>query len=137
MRTDVTFNLNQAGVSELFSWGGPVGVYVERLANKTSDKAKTDAPVRTGTLRDSIRPEKSAALTGIAMDVTANVEYALPVHEGGEPHTITPKNGEFLVFPNKRGPGMIYARKVENLGSKANPFLWNALVDVVTRGESV
>lgn len=137
MRVDVDFTINQGGIQQLFSWGGEIGVYLERIANMTADKSKSIAPVRSGALRDSIHPEKSAGVTSIGMDVTASVDYAYPVHEGSEPHTITPKNSEFLYFAPKNGPKLIRVKSVNHPGSKPNPYLWNALVDVVTRGDLV
>ena len=54
-------------------------------------------------------------------------KYAPFVHEGTNAHLIRPKNKTILRFVPRGGNGFIFARKVFHPGTKADPFLYDAL----------
>lgn len=54
-------------------------------------------------------------------------KYAPFVHEGTAAHLIRPKNKTILRFVHRGGNGFIFARKVFHPGTKADPFLYDAL----------
>jgi hypothetical protein len=54
-------------------------------------------------------------------------KYAPFVHEGTAAHLIRPKNKTILRFVPRGGNGFIFARKVFHPGTKADPFLYDAL----------
>lgn len=78
---------------------------------------KEEVPIKTGALRRSITMDYRP----IAVSIYPAVNYALPVHEGQKPHVITPKTKKVLRF--RVGGKLVYVRKVNHPGSKANPFV--------------
>ena len=54
-------------------------------------------------------------------------KYAPFVHEGTAAHLIRPKNKTILRFVPRGGNSFIFARKVFHPGTKADPFLYDAL----------
>ena len=54
-------------------------------------------------------------------------KYAPFVHEGTAAHLIRPKNKTILRFVPRGGNGFIFARKVFHPGTKADPFLYDAI----------
>jgi len=95
-------------------------------------RAKVLAPVRTGRLRSSIRaePPRIFSLRG-SLTVGSDVEYAGFVNDGTRPHRIVPKNGSVLRFTV--GGRVVYARVVNHPGTRARPFLDQALREVAAQ----
>lgn len=136
--------LNKAGLDELLhSPTGPVFKEVTKRSRATSNLAKRRVGVDTGRLRSSIQYSVNSYFGKVVGIVGAHVQYARYHHDGtgiygptGKP--ITPKSGQFLVFTikgpspgkGKRRPKTkIFTTEVE--GSKANPFLTDALAEAV------
>ncbi len=95
-------------------------------------EAKALVPRKTGYLARSIGP---GALTSTFAIVHASAGYAAYVEFGTRPHVIRPRKGRFLAWPanasgrrlsgrarTNAGP-MVFARKVNHPGTKAQPFL--------------
>ena len=101
------------------------------------NRAKVLAPVDTGRLRASIRVEERRTLTlRSKFTIGSDVEYAAFVNDGTRPHIIRPKNGQYLRFRG-RGGGWVYAKLVHHPGTRARPFLDDALKQVAAaRGYS-
>ncbi|RJQ67337.1 MAG: hypothetical protein C4519_24380 [Desulfobacteraceae bacterium] len=78
---------------------------------------KEEVPVRTATLKRSITMDYRP----ISVAIYPTVKYALPVHEGSKPHTITPVRKKVLAF--KIGGKKVFARRVNHPGNKPNKFV--------------
>lgn len=110
---------------------GPVWRHLVERATMVQSVARTRCPVKTGTLRDSIvKRAVEETSTGLGIRVVATAKYALFVHEGTTPHVIYAKNSSVLAFnwPNgPNGPGVYFFKQVNHPGTKAVPFLRDAL----------
>ena len=121
---------NPVGLTQtLQSPSGVVGLYMVTLATAASSKAKQNAPYKTGELRGSIGYRISGP--PLSVEVYADAPHALAVHEGTAPHVITPNTARILAFPVKGG-GKVFTSRVNHPGTKANPFLLDAVESVVT-----
>lgn len=132
MASSVTLHIDQGALARMLkSSGGPVGRHIVNLANRTLDKARQNAPVKSGALKASLGIiEVSQVQRGTMVRLGANISYGLAVHEGTPSRTILPNQAKVLRFPNKAGT-MIFAPKSNPGPTKPNPFLWQALVDSV------
>jgi hypothetical protein len=89
-------------------------------------EAKGIAPVKTGALVASIQGGAiSGSFIGGSLEgqVNALAPYAAFVNYGTRPHVIEPISRKALRFPNSRGPGFAFAKRVMHPGTKAQPFL--------------
>jgi HK97 gp10 family phage protein len=102
-----------------------LGKAVERVIFKIEGDTKKLAPVNKqsggGNLRQSIKAYMRGAASGV---VDVGADYGIFVHEGTKPHIIRVVNKRVLA--NKR-TGQIFGRVVRHPGTKANPFLQNAV----------
>ena len=119
--------INPMAIARMTGPGGVVDTYTLGLAQAIAATAKGMVPRDTGKLADSIRVKKVGPG---AWSVVAEADYALAVHEGTRPHVITPKNGRVLRFPSKGG-SIVYTQKVNHPGTKAVPFLADAMASVI------
>lgn len=131
-RTEVILRINYASLDRILRQpDGLVGRYLVRLGHKVVEQAKSNAPVRSGALRRSISITTVKRIPqGTEVRVSANIEYALPVHQGAKPHVIEARNAPMLRFPSRAGM-IVYTPRVNHPGNAPNPFLWNALKAVV------
>lgn len=129
MATKIDIKINRGEVNRMLqNRDGPVGRYIYRLAMETAMEARQRCPVKTGHLKASIGVHRAARNS---MEVTANSPYALAVHQGTGPHVIS--SSKPMAFPSKkRGGRMVVVNKVNNPGTKANPFLMDALSHVIS-----
>jgi hypothetical protein len=120
----------------LTRWGvnpqGPVFRHMVALGATVETQAKRLASgalvkVRTGNLRSTISTSTEATSTRITARVLAAAPYALAVHEGTAPHTIRPRNKKVLCWRPPGGGDLVFARQVKHPGTKARPFLRDAL----------
>jgi len=124
-----TFVPNPAGIKHLLaSPGGAVGRWLQILVREVEAVAKSNAPFVTGELRNSIVSSVIPAGVGLVGSVTATASYAIYVHQGTRPHEI--HGNPILRFPARSGM-IVFTPKVDHPGTKANPFLTDALVLVV------
>ncbi len=87
--------------------------------------AKTNAPFKTGALKNSIMHQASQE----SLEISANVPYAMYQEFGtasrgefgGSPYTITPKKGKYLIF-YVNGKKVV-TKKVTHPGVPAHPYL--------------
>lgn len=106
--------------------GSAPRLLVTRLRDNVTERARREAPARTGALRNSIQGEP-VTLVGdkIRSGVRAQAEYGIFVHEGTKPHPIVARRAKALRFEMN---GMIvYAKSVYHPGTKPNPFFRRAL----------
>jgi hypothetical protein len=85
------------------------------VAQELFGNVRRESPVDTGRLASSFVSEKRDRLTHT---VFTNVEYALAVHEGTRPRTITPINARALFWPGAAHP----FASVRHPGTRANAY---------------
>lgn len=116
---------------------GPIYRYVLMVSMKVDARAKMYlsndlVKVRTGNLRSSQAPPiLTNAGTRIIAVLQNTASYSLIVHEGSRPHDILPKRRLVLTGWQYEG-APVFTRRVHHPGTKARPFLRNALVEVFT-----
>lgn len=86
-------------------------------------EARSNAPVRTGAMRQSITSMVDP--NPLAGRVSVLQPYAKYVEFGTRPHVIVPKSANALVF--KAGGVLVFTKRVNHPGTRANPFLQRAL----------
>lgn len=95
------------------------------------DEAKSEAPVKTGTLRNSIRfAVRQQGTRSMSLEVTAGNRSRPPVVVktilfGSKPHVITPRRAKALKFT--MGGRTVFARRVKHPGTNPNNFMERAL----------
>jgi len=112
---------------------GRVEVFARGFVSDVSAAAKTLVPVRTGALKASIHPDavRRSGPWSVSTGVSADAPYAAPVHEGAQPHVIRPRNARALRF-EVEGGRVVFARRVNHPGQRAQPFLRDAAQRVVS-----
>lgn len=99
------------------------GVIVARVTRKTATIAAGLAP---GGMKDKIRPIITGGANPLGI-VMVDHPAASFVLQGTKPHDIRPrKPGGYLRF--EIGGDVIYTKLVHHPGTKANNFLWKAMV---------
>ncbi len=102
---------------------------LDARARQVMNRARVLAPVDTGRLRASIRIESRRTLAlRTVYTIGSDVEYAPYVNDGTRPHIIRPKRAQALRFVI--GGRVVFARVVHHPGTKARPFLDDALRQV-------
>lgn len=81
---------------------------------------------RTGALESSIRTLFQPPMTVIVQAGGGGAGYGAYVHGGTKAHVIRAKNKKLLRWPSPAG-GFFSKREVNHPGTKADPFLFNAL----------
>ena len=122
------------GLSQLlsrFSAIQPNPKLMRNLALQAVREQKQMAPVKTGNLRRSI-------LVGVVTDkyaeTKATANYAAAVELGTRPHVIRPRNKKALRFAPggsgvrlsgspRTGSSVVFAKKVNHPGTKAQPYM--------------
>lgn len=99
---------------------------VKSTAEKVSQIARTKAPIRTGALRDSINIKYDGDLSatiGPSVDYGVYQEFGTASRGefGGQPYTILPKKGKYLVFTINGKK--IFAKKVTHPGVKPKYYM--------------
>lgn len=91
---------------------------VERLGKQL-------APIDTGRLRNSFTTD----IKPLRGELEPRVNYAVAIHEGTRPHWPNWRPGSPLADWSRRHgiPAYLVARKISRRGTKARPFLKNAL----------
>ena len=102
---------------------------VVKITRTVLNRAKVLAPVRTGRLRSSGRMDVTITTVGPTGKVTFPVSYARFVHEGTRAHIIRAKKKKALKFKGAGG-GFIYRKQVRHPGTKARPFVEDALREI-------
>ena len=105
---------------------GPVMKFLLRVGNRVRSGAAERCNVDTGRLRSSIQVVMTAEPS---VRVGTDVDYAIYVHEGTQPHFIFPVNKRFLSWVTPEG--RVFARAVAHPGYRGNPFLTDAMHDVL------
>lgn len=121
---EITFN-KAALERELNGPNGSVAKFFTKRLVQATAQARREAPVKTGELRSKIDWKIGKDGRGLFGVLRAYAAHAVPVHQGTRPHVILPKRGRFLRFTS--GGRVVYAKKVNHPGTKANPFLVRAV----------
>lgn len=108
---------------------GPVAQDLMRRGQRVLNQARTEAPVRQGTLRASLNSRLGMIGGEPAVTVGTNLYYARYVHEGTGIYVgrgyIVPKRARFLIWKDWHTGDTVVARRVR--GTPPNPFLVRAL----------
>ena len=101
------------------------------IIRQVAADARTNAPVDTGRMAQAIKedPIESPTPFRVIGGVTSHAPYSIYVHQGTAPHVIRPRNASALRF--KAGGQVIFASSVNHPGTKARPFLTNAVARVL------
>lgn len=106
---------------------GVAAKHLYQTATKAERVSKRLCPVDTGRLRSSINSGLGVDSKGLFSYFGTKVEYALDVEFGTSPYVIEVKNKKVLA--NKKD-GIIFGKKVNHPGTKAQPFLRPAMIEV-------
>lgn len=105
--------LNEQGITALLSPAGPVALDLERRAVHVQNRARILASgalvnVQTGRYRASILAGRAVADSehGLRVSVGSNVDYAIILELGSQPHRISPRNKQALWWGDKHGTTM-------------------------------
>lgn len=94
--------IHRSSIYHMMSPGGSIGRAAARAAGKVRDRAKENAPVDNGLLRNSIISEQVPnSPLHITFRIGSNVEYAIYQELGTGP--IFARRAPFLVFKIKNG----------------------------------
>ena len=106
--------------------------FMRSFTRQVVSQAKDLAPVRSGNLKRNIvaDPVRRVGPWSLASGVSSLANYSAPVHDGARPHVIRPKNARALRF--EIGDRVVFARRVNHPGQRAQPFLQNAADRVAT-----
>ena len=119
--------------------GGNLGAQVNEVLQRrmrsiirqVAADARTNAPVDTGRMAQAIKedPIESPTPFRVIGGVTSHAPYSIYVHQGTAPHVIRPRNASALRF--KAGGETVFASSVNHPGTRARPFLTNAVARVL------
>lgn len=119
--------------------GGNLGAQVNEVLQRRmrsiirqiAADARTNAPVDTGRMAQAIKedPIESPTPFRVIGGVTSHAPYSIYVHQGTAPHVIRPRNASALKF--EAGGRTIFASSVRHPGTRARPFLTNAVARVL------
>jgi hypothetical protein len=117
---------------------GMSGRWTKAQTEKVAAHARLLAPkpglgkgYATGETATSIKSSAvSTGRTGPEATVLSDTDHAVFVHEGTAPHIIKPRFASKLVFFSRGAGKVIFDSKVFHPGTKANPFLVNALREI-------
>lgn len=136
MAKDVIYKHHRAAEFRAFkSPTGMTGRWTAEQAEKVAAHARLLAPkpgqgkgYATGETATSIRSGNvSLGRKGPEATVSAGTEHAFYLHEGTAPHVIKARPGKKMVFFLRSAGRVIYDNLVKHPGTKAQPFLSDAL----------
>lgn len=104
--------------------------FLFRVGSEIANEAKTIAPYKTGNLKKDIKVI-SYSHKKVVVGNTKLAPYAKFVYFGTKPHMIKVKKARALA--NKKS-GVVFGKKVNHPGTKANPYLKNAFDNYVKSG---
>lgn len=116
-RTALDFTLNNPK--------GEVGQWLNRKGKWMVLLAKSQAPLESGRLRNSIELIHNRVSNGQEILYGSRVDYAYSVHEGTGPRVITPKDAGILRF--SAGGRVVYSHKVNHPGTAPTHYLSDQL----------
>lgn len=109
---------------------GPVFRDLVKKAERVRELAKVYVGKDTHQLERRIVKRFERRGNEVVALVGSDQPYTLVHHEGSRPHVIMPKKAKVLRFTTKTGK-VVFARRVNHPGTKANRFLTRALREVV------
>lgn len=108
----------------------PIGQHLYRCARKLRSAAKRTVPRKTGRLARSIDIMRyNRGFSDPSIEIGSDVNYSYLVHEGTRPHRINARPGRTLRFVTHGQ--VIYARKVDHPGTRANRYLSRHLAQAI------
>jgi hypothetical protein len=109
----------------LGTFGNETRAAVRKHGLAVEARARATAPRRDGLLANSHTTTMGGNASSSTAIVAATAAYAAAVHDGSKPHDIYPKHGKALRFVSVGN--VVFARKVHHPGTKAKPWLAEAL----------
>lgn len=103
--------------------------YVAETARMITNRARVEAPVRTGNLRALIGMRMRVQRAAVIGEVESRAKYSIYVHEPTRPHLIRAVRGQALRFELPPGHVM-FRRMVRHPGTRGNPFLRRPMIQV-------
>lgn len=119
--------------------GSPIHRWMTITTIRVDDRAKqylsgVMAKVRTGNLRSSQSSRVEVTAGRIVGVVENSASYAAAVHNGTAPHEIRPRSGNRVLTGWVFDGQPVFTPVVHHPGTKARPFLAQALADVIHSG---
>lgn len=130
MGATVTAELDQQAFRQYVQAdGGDVDRFTRAAAEAVADTARRLAPRRSGELarRIDVEQNRQAGRFAPGWSVVCDAPYALFVHEGTRPHPIVARRAPLLVFYWERVGAVVAFPRVNHPGTRAQPFLADAL----------
>ena len=136
MANDVIYVHHRAAEYRAFrSPTGMTGRWTLEQANKVATHARLLAPkpgqgrgYATGETALSVKVDgPTVGRTGPEARVLSSTDHAVFLHEGTPPHEIKPRFANKMVFFWRRAGRVVFRDRVWHPGTRANPFLVNAL----------
>jgi len=117
------FKKNQPAFDNFFNEpAGQTGRFIhKRITKKILVGAKGKVGVKSGALRQSIRPTHIRIPAGQFVIIGSGLDYAYLHHEGTRPHLIVPNQAKMLRFVSHGR--MVHTRIVRHPGTRPNHYL--------------
>lgn len=110
------------------SQGDKVAAHAILIAPKPGGQGQGYA---TGELAANIRTKgPTIGRRGPEVEIISDTDHSVYVHDGTLPHTIKPRLAPQLIFFWRKAGRIVFKDSVRHPGTKANPFLVNALKKV-------
>lgn len=114
---------------------GLVGSWLDALADRVAVEAEGLAPVGDGKdgshlFQEIKRTDVHTVSDGVAVEVGSDKRYTAAVVLGARPHVIVPRQAAMLRFTTRDGT-VVYAKRVNHPGNKANNFLMEAAAHLI------
>lgn len=110
---------------------GYASPYIAETTRMIMNRARIEAPVRTGNLRAMIGMRMRVTRTLVIGTVESRAKYSIYVHDPTKPHIIRARRARALRF--ELPPGHVMFRQlVHHPGTRGNPFLRRPMVAIGT-----
>lgn len=108
--------------------------FTRRIADEIMVEAKVLAPIKTGNLKSDIKVWHSKGSLEATIGNTLATKYAKFVHFGTKPHIIKAKKAKVLAKKIGKKGVVFFGKEVNHPGTKAQPYLQNALKNYMNNG---
>lgn len=98
---------------------------VSNTVQATAHQIRSDAPEKTGELRDKMHTHVRSNVNGASGDVQLTADHASYVRDGTGPHPIVARNAQALRFTI--AGRVVFRKSVQHPGTKPNDFTKNGI----------
>lgn len=125
--SDVTASFDANGGSLAAGVNAILQRRMREIIRLAAADARVNSPVDTGRMAQAIKEDPIVSLGPfrVVSGITSHAPYSVFVHQGTAPHVIRPRNAAALRF--KVGGATVFASSVNHPGTRARPFLTNAV----------